>query len=185
MPQLLLACLCGAACFELTAGIEAHAQSLSMQPAPATPELDAPFVWAARPGTPLLFTIPATGQGTLSYSAKGLPAGLNLCATTGTISGTAPAAGSYPVTITASNAMGTATAVYTITVGDTLALTPPMGWNSYDSFGAGVMEQEFLDAAAAVKTTLAPYGWNTVVIDYLWFGKREQHGRERALDPVG
>ena len=60
IPKLLLACLFGSACFELTTGIEAHAQSLSMQPAPATPELHAPFLWAARPGTPLLFTIPAS-----------------------------------------------------------------------------------------------------------------------------
>ncbi len=78
--EFLLACLFGAACFNLSAGIDAHAQNLSMQPAPATPELHAPFLWAARPGTPLLFTVPATGQGTLSYSAKGLPAGLTLSA---------------------------------------------------------------------------------------------------------
>lgn len=173
-PELLLACLFAVAGSDLLAGVQAHAQSLSMQPAPATPELHAPFIWAARPGTPLLFTVPATGQGTLSYSAKRLPAGLNLSATSGTIGGTAPAAGSYPVTITVSNAMETATATYTITVADTIALTPPMGWNSYDSFGSSVTEQEFLDTAAAVKTTLAPYGWNTVVIDYLWFANDDK-----------
>ncbi len=78
------------------------------------------------------------------------------------------------MTITVSNAMGTATATYTIAVGDTIALTPPMGWNSYDSYGSSVTEQEFLDGAAAVKSTLAPYGWNTVVIDYLWFGNDDK-----------
>ena len=158
---------------ELSLGGVAGAQNISMTPAPATPELHAPFLWAARPGTPLLFTVPATGQAPLSFSATGLPMGLTLAAGTGTITGTTPAAGSYPVSVTVTNASGTATATYTITSSNTYALTPPMGWNSYDSFGATVKEQEFLDAAMAMKTYLAPYGWNTAVIDYLWFDNEQ------------
>jgi MYXO-CTERM domain-containing protein len=44
-----------------------------------------------------------------------------------------------------------------------------MGWNSYDSFIAAVTEKDVLAAAQAMKTSLQPYGWNTVVIDYLWY----------------
>jgi GH25 family lysozyme M1 (1,4-beta-N-acetylmuramidase) len=40
----------------------------------------------------------------LTYSGQGLPSGLTLDSGTGVISGTAPAAGAYPVTITASDA---------------------------------------------------------------------------------
>ena len=147
----------------------ALAQTISMTAAPATPELHAPFLYAARPATPFLFTIPATGQAPVSFSATGLPAGLTIAAGTGTISGTTPAAGSYPITVTASNASGSATATYTIAASDTYSLTPAMGWNSYDSFGSSVNESEFLAAATALKAQLQPYGWNTAVIDFLWF----------------
>jgi MYXO-CTERM domain-containing protein len=44
-----------------------------------------------------------------------------------------------------------------------------MGWNSYDSFIANVKESDVKAAADAMKTLLQPYGWNTVVIDYLWY----------------
>ncbi len=82
---------------ELSLAGVAGAQTISMTPAPTTPELHGPFLWAARPGTPLLFTIPATGQAPLSFAAPGLPMGLTIAAATGTITGTTPAAGSYPV----------------------------------------------------------------------------------------
>lgn len=53
--------------------------------------------------------------------------------------------------------------------GDTLSLTPAMGWNSYDSFGGSVTEQETMDAATTLKAKLQPFGWNAVVVDYLWY----------------
>ena len=49
-----------------------------------------------------------------------------------------------------------------------LALTPPMGWNSYDAFGSSVTEEEFLANAAYVKAKLLPCGYNTVVVDFRW-----------------
>ena len=152
---------------------QARAQTISMTPAPATPELHAPFLYATRPGTPFLFTIPATGQAPLSFAASGLPDGLTIDAATGTITGTAPAAGAYPIAITASNAAGAAAATYTLQAGNTAALTPPMGWNSYDSYGATVKEDEFLAAAKALKAQLQPYGFSTAVVDYLWFDSED------------
>ncbi|MDC0678753.1 putative Ig domain-containing protein [Sorangium atrum] len=150
----------------------AHAQSsidISMTEAPATPRLQGPFVYGAAPSSPFLFAIPATGRAPLEFSVSGLPAGLTLTSSTGIISGKTPAAGSYPVQVTVTNAAGTASATYTLQSGSTLALTPPMGWNSYDSFGASVTEQDMLEQAQAVRTYLQPYGWNTVVIDYRWY----------------
>jgi len=164
--------VCSGAAATIVEG-RAVAQTISMTAAPATPELHGPFLWAARPGTPLLFTVPATGQAPLTFSATGLPDGLMIAADTGTITGTTPAAGMYPVEVTATNASGTAKATYTIAASTTYALTPPMGWNSYDSFGASVNESEFLAAAQAQKTLLAPYGWNTAVIDYLWYDNEQ------------
>ncbi|WP_437587272.1 putative Ig domain-containing protein [Sorangium sp. So ce1000] len=150
----------------------AHAQSeidISMAEAPATPRLQGPFVYGAAPSSPFLFAIPATGRAPLEFSVSGLPAGLTLAPSTGIISGTTPAAGSYPVRVTVTNAAGTASATYTLQSGSTLALTPPMGWNSYDSFGASVTEQDMIEQGQAVRTYLQPYGWNTVVIDYRWY----------------
>lgn len=140
-----------------------------MDAAPGTPRLRAPFVMGSRPTTPFVFAIPATGAAPLNFTATGLPAGLTLTADTGIISGTTPAAGSYPIVVTLKSGDTTATATYTLTAGDTYSLTPPTGWNSYDSFGASVTEQDMLDQAAAVRKYLQPYGWNTVVIDYRWY----------------
>ncbi|HXJ93937.1 MAG TPA: alpha-galactosidase [Terriglobia bacterium] len=52
---------------------------------------------------------------------------------------------------------------------DSLALTPPLGWNSYDSFGGAVNESEFRDNAKYVADHLARYGWKYVVVDYYWY----------------
>jgi hypothetical protein len=156
----------------MTATASALAQStvtISMEAAPARPRLRPPFVVGSRPTTPLVFAIPATGQAPLNFTATGMPAGLTLAADTGIISGTTPAAGSYPIVVTLKSGDSTATATYTLTAGDTLSLTPPTGWNSYDSFGASVTEQDMLDQATAVRKYLQPYGWNTVVIDYRWY----------------
>jgi alpha-galactosidase len=61
---------------------------------------------------------------------------------------------------------------------DSLALTPPLGWNSYDSFGGAVNETEFRDNAKYVADHLAQYGWKYVVVDYYWYFAESgvQHG---------
>ena len=61
----------------------------------------------------------AGGTGAFNYSASGLPAGLVLTGTT--VAGTAPAAGAYPVSLTATGSSGAA-----ITVGVTLTITNPV-----------------------------------------------------------
>lgn len=45
---------------------------------------------------------------------------------------------------------------------------PPMGWNSWDSYGTTVTEAEVLANAEFLAEHLAPYGWDTVVIDIDW-----------------
>jgi alpha-galactosidase len=154
--------------------------TISTAAAPATPQIHGAMVIGSVPGSPLLHTVSATGQAPLTFSATGLPSGLSIDASSGAISGTTPAAGSYPIAVTVTNGSGTATATLTLTAGSTLALTPPMGWNSYDSFSANVKESDVLAAAEAIKKVLQPYGWDTVVIDYLWYDsekKRDANGR--------
>ena len=49
------------------------------------------------------------------------------------------------------------------------ALTPPRGWNSYDSYTWKVTEADFLANCAAMAQALGPSGYEYCVVDYLWF----------------
>jgi alpha-galactosidase len=50
-----------------------------------------------------------------------------------------------------------------------LAETPPMGWNSWDAYGATVTEAQFKANAAWMAQHLKPFGWQYVVLDMEWF----------------
>ena len=50
---------------------------------------------------------------------------------------------------------------------DNAALQPPMGWNSWDCFAAGVTENQLLDNAAGL-AQLKSCGWEYVVCDIQW-----------------
>ncbi len=49
-----------------------------------------------------------------------------------------------------------------------VAETPPMGWNSYNSFGSAVTESEVKANADYMATNLKEYGWQYIVVDFLW-----------------
>ena len=87
---------------------------------------------------------------------------------TGIITGSLAGAGEYTFKVAAKNSAGKAETEIKIICGDTLALTPPMGWNSYDAFGDNVVESEVLANARYVAEKLQPVGWDTVVVDYCW-----------------
>lgn len=50
----------------------------------------------------------------------------------------------------------------------TVAATPPMGWNSYNCFGSAVHEDEVKANAAYMAQSLKQYGWQYIVVDFLW-----------------
>ena len=52
---------------------------------------------------------------------------------------------------------------------DLCALRPPMGWNSWDCYGASVNEAQLLGNAAYMAQHLKPFGWEYVVCDIQWF----------------
>ena len=52
----------------------------------------------------------------------------------------------------------------------TLALKPPMGWNSWDCLGWGATESEVRAAADYMARHLKRLGYEYIVIDMLWYG---------------
>jgi alpha-galactosidase len=148
-------------------------------PPAATPRINGPKVFGVRPGSPFLYTIPATGDKPITFSADGLPAGLTLDPATGIITGNIQLGADqllpqvHDVTFHAKNALGEAVKKFRITVGDKIALTPPMGWNSWNCWAGAVDQDKVLRAAKAmVASGLAQHGWTYINIDDTWQGAR-------------
>ena len=58
-----------------------------------------------------------------------------------------------------------------------LALTPPMGWNSWNKFACNVNEQTVRDTAdAMISSGMRDAGYQYVVIDDCWHGPRDANG---------
>ncbi|MDE1145589.1 MAG: glycoside hydrolase family 27 protein [Azospirillaceae bacterium] len=65
-----------------------------------------------------------------------------------------------------------------------LALTPPMGWNTWNKFACEINEEVIRKAAdSLVDTGMAKAGYKYVVIDDCWHGARDAHGDIQA-DPA-
>ena len=165
-------------------GIPVSLPRLVILPANPAPAIHGPRIVGASPGKPFLFLIPATGNGPLEYSARGLPSGLTLDGKTGIISGTIRRAGSSDVQVSVKGAMGEAKRTLTIVGGDhKLALTPPMGWNSWNVW-AGRVDADKVKAAAdeMVSTGLAGHGYGYINIDDTWEAGRDAQGRILSND---
>lgn len=63
------------------------------------------------------------------------------------------------------------------------ALTPPMGWNSWDCYGPTVKEHEVKANADYMAEQLKEYGWEYVVVDIRWFVENTQAGGYNQEDP--
>jgi len=156
---------------------------LTPKPGPQ-PRINGPTVYGARPGHPFLYRIPCTGTRPIQFTAIGLPKDLRLNAETGIIKGRTPTErGEYSVILSAANAHGTAKRPFKIVVGDTLALTPPMGWNSWYIHYHRVTEQHMRQAAdVMIASGMADAGYEYVNIDDCWMKKR---GDEPYRDEKG
>ena len=49
-----------------------------------------------------------------------------------------------------------------------IAITPPMGWNSWDCYGAAVTEEIVRRNADYMAARLKPFGWEYIVVDIQW-----------------
>jgi len=154
---------------------------LTPKPRPE-PRINSARVFGVRPGHPLLYTIAATGERPMRFAAEGLPDGVSLDPASRRITGTVTVPGTHRVKLRATNARGAAEAQLRLEVGERIALTPALGWNSWNCWAEAVDQDKVLRSAKAmVARGLADHGWSYVNIDDTWQGARA--GRGKALLP--
>ena len=136
---------------------------------PPVPKINGPALIGARPGRPFLYKIPVTGLRPVTVSAEKIPAGLSLDPATGIITGSVNQKGGYAVALTARNSKGSDRRTLRVVIGDTIALTPPMGWNSWNCWGLSVDQGKVIASAEAFKAKgLLDHGWQYLNIDDGW-----------------
>jgi len=159
---------------------------LTPKPGPA-PRINGPAVYGCRPGRPFIYRIPCTGDRPIEFAATDLPASLNLDAKKGILTGRAPKErGKYAVTLRAKNGAGRDERQFTIVVGDTLALTPPMGWNDWYTWYNRITAEDMREAAdAMIASGMADVGYQYVNIDDCWMVKPGSKDANLAAEPRG
>ncbi len=133
------------------------------------PSINGADIWGVRPGHPVIFRVATSGVRPIRFAAKGLPEGVVLDEN-GVLRGTAPKTpGNYDIEVTAENAKGCAVRTIRLAVGDTLALTPPMGWNSWNTLCYRLTAEKAMAAAKAMNESgLADHGWAYINLDDWW-----------------
>ncbi|MBN1769112.1 MAG: NPCBM/NEW2 domain-containing protein [Prolixibacteraceae bacterium] len=153
------------------------------------PRINSAKVFGVRPRSPFQYLVAATGDRPMTFAASGLPKGLKIDANTGLITGVLAKPGTFKVTLTAKNAKGKAEKQLRIECGDRIALTPPMGWNSWNCFAHEVSADRVKRAAdAMVKSGLINHGWTYINIDDFWENHRDskdQSLRGKLRDDAG
>jgi alpha-galactosidase len=145
---------------------------LTPKPPPA-PRINGPAIFGVRPGSPFVYHIPATGRRPMEFSVLHLPDGLRVDAASGDISGTLSRKGKYKVVLRAKNDLGRSEKEFRIVVGETISLTPAMGWNSWNCWGARVTADKVLQSARGMaESGLIEHGWTYINIDDAWQGAR-------------
>ena len=181
---LILTAICGeiSAQQDVVQGASDLSKYILTPKAAPTPRINGARIFGVRPGSEFLFTIAATGIRPMIFSAEGLPRGLKLNPATGRITGRVKKTGEYTVRLSAENALGRYERDLRIVVGDEIALTPPMGWNSWNCWARDVTQEQILSSARAmVEKGLADHGWSYINIDDGWQGRRG--GRYNAIQP--
>lgn len=143
------------------------------------PSINPPFITSNYPGTPFLFYIPTEGARPVTWDAQGLPPGLTLDSSSGIIGGSTSVKGDFEVTVTAENKYGKTSSKLIIRIGDLLAMTPPMGWNSWNTFDVNISDSLIRQIAdSMVSSGMRDVGYQYINIDDLWqLPDRDENGR--------
>jgi alpha-galactosidase len=161
--------VCNGAELTPTAEPLTYQQGILTPPSPETPHINGARLFGVRPGRPILFTIPTTGRHPMKFSADNLPPGVSLNPQSGIVTGRVDQAGVYNVMFTAENTLGKDCREWRLQVGTRIALTPPMGWNSWNCFAGSVSDRKIRAAADAMVTSgLINHGYSYINIDDFW-----------------
>ena len=138
-------------------------------PAPATPRFNGAPVWGVRPGSPVIYRFPVSGEKPMKFTCNDLPAGLQLTES-GVLSGKIDKPAILTFTVVAENAKGKASQDFTLKVGaDMIGQTPPMGWNSWNCWGLTVTQEKVMASTQAlIDKGLVDYGYSYINIDDGW-----------------
>ena len=139
-------------------------------PAPASPRFNGVPLFGVRPGSPVIYRFPVSGERPMKFTCANLPKGLKLSEADGVLSGKIEKAGDLTFTVVAENAKGKASQDFTLKVGDRMiALPPPMGWNSWNCWALSVSQEKVMSSAQAlIDKGLADYGYCYMNIDDGW-----------------
>jgi alpha-galactosidase len=164
-----------------SAQIDNSAYILTPKPGPA-PRINGPTVFSVRPGHPIIFTIPTTGERPMEFSVERLPPGVHLDKANGRLSGSIAAPGEYTLQLHARNKAGQTSRTLRLIVGEKIALTPPMGWNSWNIYATKITQDLVAaNAKAMANSGLIDHGWSYMNIDDCWQGARG--GAFRGITP--
>ncbi len=157
-----------------------------ISPKPAKiPRINGPKVFGVRPNHPIVFTIPVSGDRPIKYSVKNLPKGVKFDEKKGRVYGSVSIPGTYTLALTAENKLGKASRDLKLIIGEEIALTPPMGWNSWNVYGNKVTQETVLANVRAMESSgLINHGWSYMNIDDAWQGKRGGEFNAIQPDPV-
>lgn len=148
------------------------------------PFINGPEIAGASPGKEVFYLIPTVGERPLRFSAEGLPAGLTVDAVRGLITGRTSVPGDYPILLKVENRHGKAEKTFKIRIGENaLALTPPMGWNSWNCYRSAIDAVKITRIAEGmVRSGLAAHGYAYVNLDSGWQSK-QRGGRFNSIIP--
>ncbi|OWA33111.1 alpha-galactosidase [Saccharibacillus sp. O16] len=65
-----------------------------------------------------------------------------------------------------------------------VASTPPLGWNSWDCYGAAVTEAEIRGNAEYMAAHLKEYGWSYITVDIQWYEPYANSSQYRPFVPL-
>ncbi len=85
---------------------EKYEEYILTPPPPQSPQINGPELFGLRPGSPLIYRIPCTGDRPIQFEIEDLPKGIILDKETGILTGTIEKPGSYSMTLKAKNILG-------------------------------------------------------------------------------